>query len=175
MFPQQQYMQWAVFFFKTPYFIIMHLTFITVTHYKMYVHLIHFRGLRIFTSYSLALGLCLWSVPGCTEQALLLPVSQTWGEFFRRGASASTVGHGSDAAGDRFCATCLKGHSSLLLCIFTDTSAISARRLRMLVRDMWKNLARFSTLAVHAGPRRVHWQNGSKSTPSSCHGGVADS
>lgn len=33
-----------VFFFKTPYFIIIHLTFITVTHHKMYVHLIHFRG-----------------------------------------------------------------------------------------------------------------------------------
>lgn len=34
----------VVFFFKTPYFIIIHLTFITVTHYEMYVHLIHLRG-----------------------------------------------------------------------------------------------------------------------------------
>lgn len=37
----------AVFFFKTPYFIIIHLTFITVTHYKMYVRLIHFQGPRL--------------------------------------------------------------------------------------------------------------------------------
>lgn len=34
----------VVFFFKTPYFIIIHLTFITVTRYEMYVHSIHFRG-----------------------------------------------------------------------------------------------------------------------------------
>lgn len=57
-------MHGIVFFFKTPYFIIIHLAFITVTHYKMYVHLIHFQRLRISTARSLSLSLVYESMHG---------------------------------------------------------------------------------------------------------------
>lgn len=57
-------MRGIVFFFKTPYFIIIHLAFITVTHYKMYVHLIRFQRLCISTARSLSLSLVYESTHG---------------------------------------------------------------------------------------------------------------
>lgn len=40
----QQHYARSSFLFKTPYFIIIHLAFITVTHYRMCVRSLHLRG-----------------------------------------------------------------------------------------------------------------------------------
>lgn len=111
-------MHWAVFFFKTLYFIIIHLTFITVTHYKMYVHLLHFQELHVFTSHTLSLWWCRWSMLACTKQAIASSRFSYFRELFGKKDSWRTVCCGSEAVGGCFYVTGLKERGFLPFCFF---------------------------------------------------------
>lgn len=84
-------MHGIVFFFKTPYFIIIHLAFITVTHYEMYVHLIHFQRLRISTACSIPLSLLHESVHGAKRASAPLVSHILGGTIQERGAVMNGV------------------------------------------------------------------------------------
>lgn len=148
MFPQQHYAV-SRFFFKTPYFIIIHLTFITVTHYKMYVHLIHFRGC-IFphpsTSFVIMPSVGA-RMPGFTAPRL----SDLRGLFRKERAqralsavAATQLGTVSVRLAQRDTAPCCSASSRMQVrSVQSDADAAACRA---------EKPDRFSSLAVHLGP-----------------------